>query len=352
MKKEQFDYHHISRVFDPSYEQVSLGKFYEDPLNLYLLSEGTLVKIYGKNGRVTDAFAKSKDNGLSLSCRLPTQNFEFGSKILMMVDVGPKTYAIQVVVKSAHMGNVYVEDTSTRYFERFPTMFRATALALPAHFASNVTAAKWSIERRTFESESGRTFLRDMIIDEKTSVPIRDFALEKQSNILITSLSQGGFGIKRSLTPDSKPLRYLVVNFGYYQKGKFIQNELLGIVRNSTSKDWVEHLNCCFVSPVDKISGDLYPHETKLNLALSDTVEVYVNGDIKGHSQNIDLYMAPGRHSIKLVTKTGQIFEEIINLNTYSSKPNYKEIYELFAKFPISCTATAEESTENVVSGI
>ncbi|MDB2447120.1 hypothetical protein N9W79_00690 [bacterium] len=352
MQKKLLGYDQITRVFDPSYEQMSLSKFFEDPLNVYLLNEGTQVKVFDKGGRTIKAFAKTYEDGLILSCRLPCTSFQFGQKILIFIDVGSKSYALQTIIKSAHMGDLYVEDTSTRFYPRFKTLVRATACPLPAHYVSNIMEGKWFIERRTKENDSGRLRITDTLVDWKSSNEIENIRIDKQVNVLMTSMSQGGFAVQRNVTEDMEPLKHLIITCGYYLKGAFIQLELLAIARKSFVSNGVETVNCCLVSPLPQMDEDIFPHEKKVNLELSEKVEVYLNGDIKGHTDNINLLLPPGKHRIKLITRHGPTFEETIHIDSFDTCLDTPLNYHLFGNTPIGCVATETENDLVENSGI
>jgi hypothetical protein len=352
MQKKLLGYDQITRIFDPSYEQLSLSKFFEDPLNVYIMNEGTQVKVFDKAGRTIKAYARTYGMGLILSCRLPCSSFQFGQKVLVFIDVGGKSYAIQTIIKSAHMGDLYVEDTSTRFYPRFKTMVRATACPLPSHYVSNILEGKWYLERRTRENSSGFLSIKDIIVDWKSDNKISNVKAENQTNILITSISQGGFGITRNAVPGAPKLRYFAVTCGYYHKGTFIQLELLAIARDSYISQGIETINCCLISPLPQLSEEIFPHEKKLNLAISEKVEIYLNGDIKGYTDNINLLLPPGKHNIKLITRDGPEYEEIIDIDSFSNQIDKPLNYHLFGNTPISCLATETDNDVIVASGI
>lgn len=352
MKKTLVGYEQISRIFKPTFAQMSLSKFFEDPLNVFLMNEGTTVKLYDKHGRATTAFARSQNNGLVLSCRLPSSSFEYGRKILIFLDVGPQSYALQAIVKSAHMGDLYVEDTPTRFYPRFATMLRATACPLPQHFISNIIQGKWYVERTTEEKTNQRLKVTDGLLEWKTSKPIENLNIDNQSNVLVTSISRGGFGLTRNVHPTSRPLKYFVLNSGYYHKGDFVQLELLAIARNSSVENGVETINCCLISPLPSLSDDIFPFEARVKLQISDKAEVYLNGDIKGHTDSISLLVPPGRHKIKLVTKEGDEFTDRIHINSFENTRGKTINYRLFSQSPFRCDASEQENDTVIASGI
>ena len=188
MQKKLLGYDQVSRVFEPAFEQISLSKFFDDPLNVYILGEGAQVKVFDKSGRTIKAYAKSYGNGLILSCRLPCTSFQYGQKILIFIDVGSKSYALQTIIRSAHMGDLYVEDTSTRFYPRFRTTIRATARPLPAHYVNNILEGKWYIERTMESSEAGKHRIKDVMHDWKNSDPVSHFAEGEKFNVLLKIL--------------------------------------------------------------------------------------------------------------------------------------------------------------------
>ena len=251
---------------------------------------------------------------------------------------------IQVIIQSAHMGDLYVEESSTRFYPRFSTNIRAIACPLPAHYVANILEGRWYVERQKEKLEKNELQFKDKIIAWNKKNAIENIKIPNQQNIIIKSISQGGFAITRNVMLDQKKLKYFTARFSYLTPRKMRHFEIIAIARSNYVNYGLETVNCSFISPVPAISQHFYVREKKILLELSEKVEIYFNDEIRGHTDKLSIIVPFGEHVITIRTLDGEEFREKINIRYFHDVRDTCFTYELFKKTNIQCVITETDN--------
>ena len=208
--------------------------------------------------------------------------------------MGGSCYAIQTVIKSAHLGTLYIEDTSTRFYKRFKTSVRATSYPLPSHFVPNILQGKWKIERRMADTESV-TKVKDVIIDEANNSVVDPLHIGKSENLVVNSISQGGFGFTREHSEKNQELKHFMITLAYYCDHKLVELEF-GNRQRVAYKRWGTCDKLRSAQSHTSSKRGSFPYQKHFQIKLDKKFEIYLNDDIRGFG-NLAFGISPGKHN-------------------------------------------------------
>ena len=196
------------------------------------------------------------------------------------------------------------------------------------------------------------TKIKDVIIDEANDSVVDPLHTGKSENLVVNSISQGGFGFTREHSEKNQELKHFMITLAYYCDHKLVELELLAIARESLIKDGVLVTNCALLSHIPALNEDLFPYQKHFQIKLDKKFEIYLNDDIRGFGDSLAFGLSPGKHLIKLVDHNGKIYEDQIRISASSDQNAPAKTYKLFEKETFSCDISELEEGLPTASGI
>lgn len=302
-------------LIKPKVRQYALGVLLNDPALKQLLKRGIRIKVISRSGAYLDAHATLKDGELQAHVYGMPSEFQYKQSLLLAFMITP-VLTTQVTIKSSLRDTLTFQEASTRFHERRFIKSPCTVYAVPQAITSKILAGDLIIQRDCFvEREAGVTNIwNDRLIYKTTRLSAPFFDIKSQTNGEITSLSQGGLGIKRISTGQAAPsVVYIQTTLRW--ANATIQIRCFAGIRDHTISNGLEILNCCFLDELPKLPNEVSSGAASVTLFFNDESRIYVNGDVKAHASEVKLFLPFGTHILKIENSKGEEKQTVLKIS-------------------------------------
>jgi hypothetical protein len=306
----------LGNLVRPKVRQLALEIMLNDPSFKLLLTNGLNVKVLSRAGTTLDAFAKLKDGVLSLNVKAMPKGFEYKQSVLIAFITNP-VITSQVIIKEAIGNTLILQSASTRFHERRHIESPCTVYKVPQAVTAKILTGELVLERNSFFStEKGLTTIwNDRLVYRGTQNSAPFFDIKTQTNGEIVTLSKGGLGIRRIHVNEPTPMLIYLQTTLRWGKTR-IQIRCFAAVRQSTVKDGLETLHCCFLDELPKLPTEISSGAASVNLSFADQSLVYVNGDVKAHAREVNLMLPFGTHILKVENSKGEERQSVLKVSS------------------------------------
>jgi hypothetical protein len=312
---KSFPAHSLDVLIKPRVRQFALGVLLNDPALKQLLKRGIRIKVISRSGASLDAIATLKDGELQAQVYGMPSGFQYKQSLLLAFMIKP-VLTTQVTIKSSVRDRLIFQEASTRFHERRFITSPCTVYRVPQSITSKILSGDLIIQRDSFvEQVAGLTNIwYDRLIYKATNQPAPFFDIKSQTNGEITSLSQGGVGIKR-LSTGQPPPSVIYIQTTLRWANSTIQIRCFAGVRDHSVSNGLEILNCCFLDELPKLPHEISSGAASINLFFNDESLIYVNGDVKAHAQEVKLLLPFGTHILKIENSKGEEKQTVLKIS-------------------------------------